>query len=334
MQVNGKKGAVALALVAVLGLGGYAWHVHEQSVQAEAARTLTLSGNVDVREVSVAFRQSDRIAEVLVDEGDTVQAGQVLARLDDHELQLQLQKAGAQVQAQQSAVDKLHNGTRPEEIEQARAQAEAAQAAAENARGVYSRYQQIYSNVEGISEQQLDNAKHDYQAKSATAAAAQQALTLALTGARAEDIAAGEATLQANQDEQARLAYILSQYDLRAPADGVIRSRLLQLGDMASPSAPVFKLSLLDKKWVRVYVSERDLGKIYEGQTASVTIDSQKDPVPGQIGYIAETAEFTPKTVQTDELRTALVYEVRVYVDDPDNVLRMGMPATVKVDLQ
>ncbi len=96
----------------------------------------------------------------------------------------------------------------------------------------------------------------------------------------------------------------------------------------------MFKLSMLNKKWVRVYVSEKDLGKIYEGQEASVSIDSQKEPVRGQIGYIAETAEFTPKTVQTDELRTALVYEVRVYVDDPDNVLRMGMPATVKVDLQ
>ena len=157
---------------------------------------------------------------------------------------------------------------------------------------------------------------------------------MALRGARAEDIAADEATLQANQDEQARLSYILSQYELRAPADGVIRSRLLQPGDMASPSAPVFKLSMLNKKWVRVYVSEKDLGKIYEGQEASVSIDSQKEPVRGQIGYIAETAEFTPKTVQTDELRTALVYEVRVYVDEPDNVLRMGMPATVKVDLQ
>ena len=334
MQVSGKKGAIALALVAVLGLGGYAWHAHEQSVQAEAAHTLTLSGNVDVREVSMAFRQSDRIAEVLVDEGDTVQAGQVLARLDDHELQLQLQREGAQVLAQQSAVDKLHNGTRQEEIDQARAQYEAAREAAENARGVYSRYQQIYSDVEGISKQQLDNAKHDYHAKTATAAAAQHALTMALRGTRVEDIAAGEATLQTNQDEQARLSYILSQYELRAPADGVIRSRLLQPGDMASPSAPVFKLSMLNKKWVRVYVSEKDLGKIYEGQEASVSIYSQKEPVRGQIGYIAETAEFTPKTVQTDELRTALVYEVRVYVDEPDNVLRMGMPATVKVDLQ
>ncbi|MCI7330878.1 MAG: HlyD family efflux transporter periplasmic adaptor subunit [Selenomonadaceae bacterium] len=309
------------------------WYAHEQRIQAEASQTLTLSGNVDVREVSVAFRQSDRIAEILAAEGDTVQAGQVLARLDDHELQLQRAKADAQVRAQQSTVDKLHNGTRQEEIAQAQAQYDAAQAAAENARGVYSRYQQIYTSIEGISEQQLDNARHDYEAKSASAAAAQQTLAQALNGARAEDIAAGEAALEADKDEAARLAYVLSQYELRAPADGVIRSRLLQPGDMASPSAPVFKLSLLDKKWVRAYVSETDLGKIYEGQAALVSIDSQKEPVQGQIGYISDTAEFTPKNVQTDELRTALVYEIRVYVDDPDNVLRMGMPATVKVNL-
>ena len=121
---------------------------------------------------------------------------------------------------------------------------------------------------------------------------------------------------------------------MRAPTNGVIRSRLLEVGDMASPSTPVFKLSLLDKKWVRAYVKESDLGRIYEGQSASVYIDSQKDkPIAGQVGYISDTAEFTPKTVQTDELRTALVYEVRVHVDDDANVLRLGMPATVKIDL-
>ena len=94
----------------------------------------------------------------------------------------------------------------------------------------------------------------------------------------------------------------------------------------------MFKISVLDKKWVRVYVKETDLGKIYEGQAAQVYIDSLPDKaLTGQVGYIASTAEFTPKTVQTDDLRTALVYEVRVYVDDTGNVLRLGMPATVKI---
>lgn len=102
---------------------------------------------------------------------------------------------------------------------------------------------------------------------------------------------------------------------------------------MASPQQPLFKLSLDTKKWVRAYVSEAELGRVYEGQSAEVYIDSFPDrPITGQIGYISGTAEFTPKTVQTDDLRTALLYEIRIYVNDEANVLRMGMPATVKVD--
>lgn len=98
---------------------------------------------------------------------------------------------------------------------------------------------------------------------------------------------------------------------------------------MASPSTPVYTLSLDTTKWIRAYISEDRLGQIHEGQTATVTIDSVPTPLTGQVGYISDTAEFTPKSVETEDLRTSLVYEVRIYVTDPDNVLRLGMPATV-----
>ena len=104
---------------------------------------------------------------------------------------------------------------------------------------------------------------------------------------------------------------------------------------MASSATPIFKISLNDKKWVRAYINETDLGKIFEGQTAKIFVDSlPNENLTGQIGYISSTAEFTPKTVQTDELRTSLVYEIRVYVNDEKNILRMGMPATVRIDLK
>ena len=333
MDKRVKKGAV-IVVIAALALGGWFGYQKYETVQAEqAAKTLRLSGNVDVREVSVAFRESDRIAEIYVDEGDTVKAGQVLARLDDQELNLSIQKTEATIRSQESTVEKLHNGTRSEEIRQAEEKYQEAQATADNAAGVYARYQAIYNDIEGISRQTLDTARHDAEARQAAASAARHALEEAQNGSRAEDIAIGEANLDAYRDELARQQYVLSQYELKAPSDGVIRSRLLHPGDMATPASPVFKLSLLNKKWVRVYVKETDLGKIYEGQSAKITIDSQKEPIEGQVGYIADTAEFTPKTVQTDELRTALVYEVRVYTDDPDNILRLGMPATVTIDL-
>ena len=329
-----QKGILAIILVLLAGIAIYAYQQHEAAVKRAAAQQLTLSGNFDVREVTLSFRESDRIKEILVEEGDTVEEGQVLARLDTDELKIDLRKTKAQIAAQESAVEKLHNGTRTEEIEQARQKLKAAQAAASNAQGIYERRQAVYDSVQGISEQDLDNARSQAEAKQAEVDAAQEALNEAMNGPRSEDVRAAEAQLQALQEEQAREEYLLSQYELRAPMKGVIRSRLVEPGDMASPSTPVFNLSLLDKKWVRAYVKEDDLGRIYEGQSAKVYIDSQKEkPLTGQIGYIADTAEFTPKTVQTDELRTALVYEVRVYVDDDANVLRLGMPATVKIEL-
>ncbi|MCI6097769.1 MAG: efflux RND transporter periplasmic adaptor subunit [Selenomonadaceae bacterium] len=324
-----KKKAVLFLAACLLGLAAYLYHAFCQQDNQEE---LVLQGNVDVREVSLAFRQSDRILEMLAEEGDRVQKGQVLARLDTRELKLQLQRLNAEIAAQQSTVDKLHNGTRPEEIRQAEGNLRQAQAAAEHAAGVYQRKRDIYTSIAGISQQELDNAYHDMEAKQATMSVAEAALQEAKAGPRQEDIAGAEAGLQALRNEQLRYIYLLSQYELQAPDDGVIRSRLLEAGDMASPSRPVFKLSLPGKKWVRAYVPETELGRVYEGQQARVYIDSLPGKaIGGQVGYISGTAEFTPKNVQTEELRTSLVYEVRVYVDDADNVLRLGMPATVRI---
>lgn len=324
-----RKKAVLFLAACLLGLAAYLYHAFCQQDNQEE---LVLQGNVDVREVSLAFRQSDRILEMLAEEGDRVQKGQVLARLDTQELKLQLQRLNAEIAAQQSTVDKLHNGTRPEEIRQAEGNLRQAQAAAEHAAGVYQRKRDIYTSIAGISQQELDNAYHDMEAKQATMSVAEAALQEAKAGPRQEDIAGAEAGLQALRNEQLRYIYLLSQYELQAPDDGVIRSRLLEAGDMASPSKPVFKLSLPGKKWVRAYVPETELGRVYEGQQARVYIDSLPGKaIDGQVGYISGTAEFTPKHVQTEELRTSLVYEVRVYVDDADNVLRLGMPATVRI---
>ena len=116
-----------------------------------------------------------------------------------------------------------------------------------------------------------------------------------------------------------------------APQDGVIRSRLMETGDMASPARPVYLIGLSDPKWIRAYVPESRLGELREGMEADVCVDSfPNEAIKGKVGYISDTAEFTPKSVQTEELRTSLLYEVRIFVDDEKNRLRMGMPATVK----
>ncbi|MBR1579260.1 MAG: efflux RND transporter periplasmic adaptor subunit [Selenomonadaceae bacterium] len=334
----GKRKFVSVVIVLLMAVGGYFYVDRASSAAADQRELeLKLSGNVDVREVSLAFRQSDRIAELLVDEGDQVEKDQLLGRLDNRELALQIAKARTQIKMQEAVVLRLHNGTRAEDIAQYEAKVRAAQADLDDVAQHYRRIQDVYDETQGsaITREELATARLQYTNRLAKVEEAQQALNLAVAGPRVEDIDEAEAQLQALNDELARLEFLLTQYELRSPTDGVIRSRLLEVGDMASASTPVFKISLNDKKWVRAYVKETDLSKVREGQAAQVFIDSLPgQALDGQIGFISSTAEFTPKTVQTDELRTSLLYEIRVYVDDAANVLRLGMPATVRVTLR
>ncbi len=334
MKTRLKKALLLLLVLLAAGSSVYFYQSHEAAVEQAQAHRLKLSGNVDIREVTLAFRQSERLEEILADEGDTVTEGQVLARLNATELTLSLQKAHAQAEAQAAVCERLKNGTRSEELRRAEENVRAARAASANAAGIYARMQEIYAASEGVSVQELDNARSAAEAAEARTAAAEAALEEATAGARSEDVAQAEATLAALRAEEERLAYLLTQYELRAPTAGVIRSRLLEVGDMASPAAPVFKLSLVGRKWVRVYVKEADLGRIREGQKARITMTSAPDePLSGTVGFISSTAEFTPKTVETEDLRTSLVYEVRISVDDPENRLRLGMPVDAEVEL-
>jgi HlyD family secretion protein len=318
---------IIVALLVVLGLaGGFAWWLGKRS---NAAIELTLNGNVDLRQAALAFNGSERIAAVLAQEGDRVREGQVLARLDTSRLEPQVAQAVAQVAAQRAAVDRLHHGSRPEEIAQARANLESAKANALNARKQYERKKALFEKNAG-SQQDADTAKAALDVADAQVEVNQKALDLAIAGPRQEDIAQAEAQLAGNEAQLRFLRQQLADAELKAPTDGVIRSRLMEPGEMASPIRPVFSLAIIDPKWVRAYVSEPDLGKVRSGMQASIAVDSFPGRrFDGWIGFVSPVAEFTPKQVETTELRTSLVYEVRAFVKDPGNELPLGMPATV-----
>lgn len=311
------------------GAGAAVWWFNRPERQSTE---LVLLGNVDLRQADVAFNNNERIAAVMVKEGDRVQPGQVLARLNTSRLEPQVEQAAAQVAAQRSAVDRLHHGNRPEEIAQARANVDSAKADAANAQAKFNRDQKLFENSRGgaLSQQDLDNSKAALAVAEAHLAVEQKALELAVIGPRKEDIAEAEARLRGNEAQLVFLKQQLADAELHAPASAVVRSRLMEPGEMASPQRPVFSLALVDPKWVRAYVSEPDLGHVRPGMTADVQVDSFPNRTfSGWVGFISPVAEFTPKTVQTEELRTSLVFEVRVFVNDPDDDLRLGMPATV-----
>ena len=324
---------IAVIVVLLVLAGGLAWWATHGR---KAATELTLYGDVDLREVELAFNGSERIAAVLVQEGDRVSAGQVVARLDTRRLAPQADQAAAQAAAQEQALARLINGTRPEDIAQARANVAAASADAVDARAKLDRLGQLAQNTGGraLSQQDLDDARNAAAGAAARLAVDQQALKLDLIGPRKEDIAQARAQLQAARGQLALLRAQLADAQLVAPISATVRSRLMEPGEMASPQKPVLSLAITDPKWVRAYVTEPQLADVHPGQKATVTADGFAGRAfPGWVGFISPVAEFTPKTVETTDLRTSLVYEIRVFVTDPKDELRLGMPTTVHIAL-
>lgn len=297
----------------------------------DAGHELVLYGNVDIRQVSLAFDGSGRIAEMRAEEGDLVKAGDIVATLDTRTLELQAEQAAANLAAHQQTLLRLQNGSRPEEIELARAKVASAESDVSRAEQDYTRAVELLKG-NAMSKQETDLAKNAAEVARAKATEMRASLQLAELGPREEDVAAAEAQLNAAKAQLALLQHQIALGTLRAPTDAVVRSRLREPGDMVTPQQPVFALALTRPKWARVYVKEADLGKIKPGMEARLTTDSHPaTPINGTIGYISSVAEFTPKPVQTEELRSSLVYEVRVVVDDTADTLRLGQPVTVHI---
>ncbi len=314
----------------VAGLA-YWWHLSNENQGDETK--IVLYGNVDIREVDLAFNNSEHIDRMLVQEGDRVSKGQLLATLDKSRVQAEVSAAQAKVDAQKAAVARLETGSRPQEVRQARASVAAAQAKLVDAKITYERTQQLVRD-KVASKQTLDDAKASYDMARADLKVAQELLALAVEGPRVEDIAEAKAVLKAQEAQLSLTQEVLKDTELFAPSDGVIRNRILEPGDIATPQTPAYTLALTDPVWVRSYAPENMLGKLKPGMKAEVTTDSYPGKsYQGWVGYISPTAEFTPKSVETPELRTRLVYQLRVYVCNPQDELRLGMPATVTIHL-
>lgn len=326
-----KKTLLILSLIALLGAGGWFWWLNSSAPTATGE--LNLYGNIEVRLVNLAFNANGRIVDMTVSEGARVQPGQPLAQLETSQLEALRNAAASRVEAQQQHVNALLAGTRPEEIDKLRAELQEARAQSLNARRSLQRQQDLAQK--GLaSPQDLDNARTVAEAAVARVQAVQAGLALAVAGPRAEDVAAAQATLSALQADLALAERNLAEAALKAPAAGVIQSRILEPGDMASPQRPVYTLALTEPLWARVYVDGPHLGRIRQGMLAAVGSDSFPDKqYPGWIGYISPSAEFTPKQVQTEEVRADLVYQIHVFVCNPQDELRLGMPVTVTLDL-
>jgi HlyD family secretion protein len=292
---------------------------------------ITLYGNVDIRQVQLGFRVSGRVARMDFDEGDSVKPGDLLAKLDAKPYEDEVAAVEAQAANLRATFDKLVAGPRAAEIAQARAQLEERMADFENAKLAFDRAFKLRPG-QTISESALDNARANRDTTQARVSSARQALQLLEEGSRKEDIAAAEASLEGAEANLSAAKTALEDTELKAPAAGVILSRLREPGAIIATSDIIYVLSLDRPVWVRSYIPEPMLGKIHPGMQVNVTSDSAPDrPYRGKIGFISPVAEFTPKSVETPELRTDLVYRLRIIIDEPDQGLRQGMPVTVHV---
>ncbi|MBV8685305.1 MAG: HlyD family efflux transporter periplasmic adaptor subunit [Alphaproteobacteria bacterium] len=290
----------------------------------------TLHGNVDIREVDLAFRVPGRIASIAVDEGQKVKAGQELAVLDAATIEARIGEASARVEQARAQLLKAERGSRPQEIGQARARTTAAAAALRAAEQQYRRRAPLVAPG-AISRAVWDQTVAERARARAQLAEAEQGLSLARAGNRPEDIAAAGAELRAAEAARNSASTDLADTRLAAPVDAVVATRAQEPGAIVQGGQTVLTLAINRPLRVRAYVSEPDLSRIGPGMAVEVNADGNPRTYRGTVGWISPKAEFTPRSVETENLRTDLVYRVRIIVDRPDDALRQGQPVTIRI---
>jgi HlyD family secretion protein len=296
------------------------------------------SGYVEATEVRVSAEVGGRVTEVLADEGKRVTAGDVIARIDTADVELVLQRVRADRDQAVAQLKLLQAGARPEDVRQARAQAQsaaadisAAQAELEAAEADLKRFEALLNANAGSRKQRDDAATRRQVAVSRVAAARERAraadegVARLRAGSRAEEIAAARARVASVDALIAALQKSVGDATVKSSVSGTVTSKLVDAGEVIPARTPLAVISDLDRAWANVYVDEPVVPTLTLGQAVTLLTDAGQR-VPGTISYISPRAEFTPRNVQTADERSKLVYRIKVSVDNRDGILKPGMP--------
>ncbi|HEY5550362.1 MAG TPA: efflux RND transporter periplasmic adaptor subunit [Opitutaceae bacterium] len=315
-----KQGALAAAFIALSLLAASCSGPAEDGA-------IRVSGNIEVDDARLAFKVPGIVVERAVSEGGTVTQGQTVARLDDTEQVQQVEVQRSEVAAAAAALADLEAGSRPQEIDSAKATVESTVAEARRAALEFERQRELREN-RTISAREFEVAEAALAVARARAAEASERLKLIIEGPRIETINQARARL-----EQTRAALALAERRLEftklvSPLTGVVLSKNIEPGEYVAPGTAVVTVADTSKVWLRAFVNETDLGKIHLGQEVEVSTDSFPDKTyRGTIAFIASEAEFTPKTVQTNKERVKLVFRVKIDLENDHGELKPGMPA-------
>ncbi|HDN2511757.1 MULTISPECIES: secretion protein HlyD [Providencia] len=324
--MNNKSRSIFVFIIVILigaAVSGYYYY------QSQQDKTLTLYGNVDVRTVNLSFRVPGKLVSLTVDEGARIAIGDKLGQLDDAPYINALNKAKGVRESAKAQLMLKESGYRTQEIAQVEAEVAQRQAAWQYADNFYKRQQGLAAS-RVISANDLDNAKNNRNQAFAALQAAQDKLNQYQSGFRQEEIAAARGEWLQAEAAVAQAELDLQDTVLIAPSNGTILTRAIEPGTNVGAGNSIFSVTLTHPVWVRAYISEPHLGNAVPGSQVTLYTDSRPNqPYHGTIGFVSPTAEFTPKSVQTPDLRTDLVYRLRIIVDDADDALRQGMPVTI-----
>ena len=325
------KKKVLIGLLAVLVLGVLAVMVMRRT-QAANGR-LRLTGTIEATTVAVSFKVPGRLKERLVDEGQQVRAGQVVARLEDDELKDERLARAADQQAAQAVLADLRAGSRQEEIAATAATLARLKAESERAAQDAVRAEALFRK-EVIPRKELDAARAVRDAAAAAVREAEQRLQLAKAGPRPDAVRAARARLEGATASRSLADIRLSQAVLAAPLNGTVLAKHAEPGELLAAGSPVITVARLDEVWVRAFLPEPQLGKIKLGQQVSVSRDTWKGRTyQGTVSFIASEAEFTPRNVQTEAERVKLVYRIKVTIANPKQELKPGMPVDAVITM-
>jgi HlyD family secretion protein len=315
-------------LLLALPIGGCRWPWADDP----DAAVISLSGTIDAREVDLGFQVGGRLAALRVDEGSAVATDAPVAELAPDDYRLALNRARAEAEAARMALVALETGTRAQELRVAEAEVARAQAEVDFARAEVRRFTQLVAG-QLASEEEVDKARLQRNVSEAALAQAKETLALLREGPRREDIERARAEYAARQAALASAVRQLDYTRLASPVDGVVSVRLAEVGQVLSSGQPVLRIAELARPWVRAYLREPDLPRVRLGQPVEVRVDGLPGRTfNGTLTFISPEAEFTPKTVETRALRVDLVYRIKVEVANPDGLLKLGMPADLRLE--
>jgi HlyD family secretion protein len=325
-----KRIVIVLVLMAAVG-AGYLYYRHTRAAVAPAS-TILLSGNVEAHESVVAFRTQGRIVALPVEEGKPVKTGDLLAQLDDADYQQQVRIDEAVMRTRDKELELAEAGNRTQDIQAAGQTVADARADLDMKRADLERYSALYKR-DAVSAQTRDQFDTAFKRAQAVYERAQQNLSEIREGTRKEQIAVSQATLRAAK-QSLELSKVRRDYTvLASPVTGVVTVRQAELGEYVAAGTPVVTIADLNQLWVRAYVSETDLGRVHWGQSVTIRTDTYPGKsYKGTVSFISPEAEFTPKTVQTNKERVALVYRIKVDVENANLELKPGMPADITIE--